>query len=178
MALVTPVAGRYSSTYDPPGATGASDLGIMQDGYRLRYRRHAQVINKTDAYGQTPIEALHQGAEVFLSGVGTEYGKAGLMAAIFPMSSTEFTATGTNSLKLGIIGIADSGRWATLILTSTATTPAASSPATLTGTSNVILAPQFDVELLFGPEHRLIPWMFQLFAYDLGSSVIGFFATT
>ena len=178
MALVTPVAGRYSSTYDPPGATGASDLGIMQEGYNLRYRRLAQVINKTDAFGQTPVTALHQGAEVFLSGIGTEYGKAGLMAAIFPMHATEFTATGANSLKLGVIGIDDSTRWATLILTAAAGTPASSSPATLTATNNTILAPQFDVQLLLGPEHRIVPWMFQLWPYDLGSSVYGFFSTT
>ncbi len=144
MALITPVAGRYTAAYTPNG--GASgDIGIMQEGYRLRYRRLAQMINKTDAYGQTPLTALHQGAECFLAGVALEYGNTKLHTALFPMSATAFTPTGANSLKLGTIGITDDSRNGTLVLASTAGTPAASSPATLTATGNVNLEPNSDV---------------------------------
>lgn len=175
MALISAVAGPYTSTFDPPGATAAATLGIMEQGYELSIRRLADPIEQTDAYGKTPLDAVYQGMSCKLSGVGLEYAQASLLAALFPQHATEFTS-GANKLRLGQPGILDSSRWGTLVLTAVAGTSAAAAPATLTATGNTILSPNFDVKWLMGPVHRKIPWEFQLFPYT--STDVVFFVTT
>jgi hypothetical protein len=169
--LGTFVAGRYSATYQPPGESAYS-IGIMEEGYQLQYRALASVINKSDAYGMTPIEAFHQGFEVFIAGSAREW-IAGVHKMLNPING--WTGGAGGIFSNGTIGVAHTDRAGTLVLTATAGTPAAASPASLTA-AYAMLAENFDVSMLFGPAERLMPWRLRIWPYS--SSGIKFFTTT
>lgn len=147
-------------------------MGIQEEGYFLSWQYEADVLNRTDAYGSTTIEWFYQGMNVFLAGLAKEY-KAGTLTPITPYNT--FGPTGANSFELGTIGRAATDLAGTLILTSTAGTPAASAPATLTAAA-AITEPNFRTEMLYGPTHRKFSWRMQLLPYV--SSTVKFFTTT
>jgi hypothetical protein len=169
--LGTFVAGRYSSTYQPAGGS-ATSLGILEEGYHLSWSFHKDVMNKTDAYGSTPIEAFHQGLDVGISGVCKEH-----LAAVYQAMAphTTWFPTGASTFLLGVIGSADTDKAGILILTSTAGTPAAASPTTLTATY-AMQKEGAQPSILFGPTHRVHP--FDMRIYPFLSSTIRFFTST
>jgi hypothetical protein len=169
--LGTFVAGRYSATYQPPGEPAYS-IGIMEEGYQIQYRALASLVNKTDAYGLTPIESFHQGFELYIAGTAREW-ITGVHRMLNPMNGWNGGSGGVFSL--GTIGTAYTDRAGTLVLTATAGTPAASSPSTLTA-AYASLAENFDVSMLFGPAERLMPWRLRIWPY--WSAGIKFFTTT
>lgn len=173
MALGTFIAGRYSATYDPPGATAATDIGIMEEGYTISWQYSAEGIENTDAYGDMFIDGIYRGIKgVFCQSDSIEY-KTGSLLAVTPWGA--LAATGASTLAPGVIGRLMSDVAGVLIMTATAATPAASSPATLTATY-AILAENFDVSLLFNSKLRKVPIRFRFLPYL--DTVIKFFTTT
>lgn len=162
------IAGRYSISYN------SVDVGIAEDGHTLSWQVFKEMINNTDVYGDTDIDAIYRGMNVFLQTNLKEY-KAGSVTPATPYNS--FAPSGATTFSMGVIGRLDTNVANTLIMTDTDGTPAATFPATLTA-SEAILAAGFPVELFFGPRHRRIPIRWQLYPYDTGGSVIGWFTCT
>lgn len=155
MALGTFAAGRYTVTYN------AVDIGIAEDGHTLSWQVSKEKITNTDAYGDSDIDAVYRGMNVFLQTLCKEY-KAGSVRPSTPYNS--FTASGAaNHFDMGLIGRLDTDVASTLVMTVVALTPAATAgPSTLTA-SEAILDANFNVDLFFGPRHRKIPIRWQLY---------------
>ena len=169
--LGTFIAGRYSGTYQAP-SDSARTLGICEEGWRVRWRMRNDVIDKTDAYGAMVVEAFNLGALVNIRGVFKEPMLAGVLKAVAPYSG--WAGTGASSFAPGTVGAADTDNAGILVLTATASTPAAASPATLTATY-AMQQEDDDVEMLFGPQHRVAPFNFRVF---LNYSTSKFFSST
>jgi hypothetical protein len=166
LAVGSFISGRYSGSYTPPGG-GAGDLGLMQRGYEIQITFAKQLINDTDGYAECVVDGVYRGGNCFLQGTSREY-KSGVLAAALPYGT--LAATGANSFGPGVIGRLDSAVAGSLVLSATAATPAAASPATLTG-AFTILAPNFDVRMFMGPEARMVPMRFQFMLYiDAGNA--------
>jgi hypothetical protein len=162
-----------SATYDPPGGTAATDLGIMEQGYDVSWRLAGEPIAESDAYGLMFIDMVYRGlSDVFIGCDALEY-KAGPLLAVSPFNA--MTPTGSSVLAPGVVGRLMSNMAGVLILTATAATPAASSPATLTATYSH-LAENFDVSLLKNSKLKKVPIRFRVLPYL--DSVIKFFTTT
>lgn len=153
MGLAQIRPGEYTMTYD------GTAIGMCRsDGKSLRYRRKGKPINDTDTFGLTKIDGIALGCDVFLALTMIEW-NAGVKKAIWPQSTT-FDGT------LGVIGRIDSDLAKAIVLTAVAGTPAATlGPATLTA-SKGILAPENDVNIIFGPDETPIPLLFELLPYD------------
>jgi hypothetical protein len=164
MALDTFIAGRYSQTYN------AVDTGITEEGYTLSQDSAAHLINNTDAYGDSIIDWVYRGGNVTLQFESKAY-KAGSMTPFWPWG-----AMGVMSTAAAPIGRLASDVASAMVLTSTAATPAVTSPATLTA-SKSILAPNSPANLLFNSKVRNVPIRLQLLPY-LSSSTYIWFATT
>lgn len=161
MSLDTFVSGRYSSTFN------SSDCGITQQGYTLQQDSAAELINQTDAYGDSVIDWVYRGGNVFLQFESKAY-KAGSVAPFWP-----YYTLGKLSGSANPIGRLASSIAASMVLTSTANTPAASAPATLTGTY-ALLAPNSPANLLFDSRVRNVPVRLQFLPYASGSDTIWF----
>lgn len=140
MALGTLICGRYSGTFN------SVDTGITQNGYELTQDSKAEEVTPTDAYGDSIIDLCYRGGNVYIQFEGKEY-KAGAITPFWPW--------GTLGL-MGIIGRLASDVAAAMVLTSTAGTPAASAPATITA-SKSILAPNNSSRLLYDSKVRNVP---------------------
>jgi hypothetical protein len=170
--IATFVAGAYTSTYQPAGSS-ATSLGLTEEGYRLRWSYQTDDIDKTDAYGSTLIESFYQGANVSIGGIFKEYTTTTVKAVT---AYTPLAATGVSTFDLGVIARAATNVGGPLILTATAGTPAAASPASLTA-AMAIIPKGFSVEPLLGPTHRKMPFLFQIYPTTI-SSATRFFSTT
>lgn len=174
MALGAFIAGRYSTTWDPPGVVAAADLGLMRQGYELSWNTAVEAINQTDAYGDMFIDGVYRGiSSCALQSEALEY-KASTLSAITPWST--LAPTGASALTPGVIARLMSDVAGVVIATATAATPAASSPATLTATYT-ILQEGFDIRLLLDSKLRYVPIRFRILPYD-DSGTITFFTTT
>ena len=162
MALGVFIAGRYSSTLN------SVSLGIMREGYELSMEPHHQLINRSDAFGDTLIETILRGADWALQCDALEY-TTGPKNAISQVTGTLGT--------LGVIGRLGSDVAQSLVLTSTAGTPAATSPISLTALKTM-LAPNANPRLKFTSELREVPMRFVFFPFDAGAGVITFFTMT
>jgi len=164
------VAGRYSATIAYPGDT-AKSLGIMEEGYNVRWTKSTDLINRTDAYGDTLIEGFYQGINMNVSCVAKEWLEA-VIDSMQPFNA--WAGTGADTFDLGTIGRAETDNAGILVLTATAGTPAASSPTSMTFT--YAIQDDTDVTMLFGPRHRVMPLNFRIYPYS--SSGIKFFSST
>lgn len=173
MSLGTFVAGRYSATYDPPGGTAATDMGTMSDGYEISARVAKELIGETDQYGQMVVDAIYRGiADVFIQGTAIEW-KTGVLLAATPYQA--MAATGSTYFGPGTIARLDTDVCGVIILTATSSTPAASSPATMTATYS-ILAENFDVRWALTSKLRKMPLRFRVYPYL--DTAIKFFTAT
>lgn len=161
MALATVVAGAYTAAYN------SSDVGQQEEGFRLRWQFATQNI-MSDTYGDTVIDSVLRGANVFLSFTGIEYSDAA--AVMWPV--------GTLGL-MGLCGrlVEGSSLSKATVLTAVSGTTAASTPATLTA-SKTFLSENAQNELLFANKARYVPIELRLYPYDTGSSAFGWFTTT
>lgn len=151
------VAGRYSGAYN------ASDLGMLTEGWRLRWNFGKDAVEQTDEFGVSYIEGFFLGCNMWVGGQFEEW-KTENATAVSPWST--YTTTGTVNFDLGgPIGVADSATSLPLILSATVGTPAASSPASATFHQAIIDA-NFNVEQLYGPRHRVTPFMFRIVPYN------------
>jgi hypothetical protein len=163
MALDTFVAGRYSGTYN------AVDVGITRDGYNLEQESSGEVLDETDAYGGSVIEAVYRGGSCFLSFTAKAY-KAGSTTPFWPWG-----ALGVMSTAAAPIGRLATDVASAMVLTATAATPAATAPATLTATK-AILASNGSASLLFNSKVREVPVRLQLYPY-VSTNVVWFILT-
>lgn len=154
MPLGTFVAGAYTSTYN------AVAIGITKEGYRLRFQFLKRLIDKSDLYGDTIIDAVFRGVNVNLTLQAIEY-KAGVTGPAFP-----YAALGV----LGVIGRLDSNLAQAVVLTATAGTPAAAAPATWTG-SKCIIGENNNVEWVYDAQNRETPIGFRVYPYDASGTV-------
>lgn len=156
------IAGRFSATYDPPGGTTATDIGIMQEGYTLSWRIAAQAIQPSDQHGDAFIDGVLRGiSDMFLESESLE-AKTGSYLALTPLQA--LAATGVTYIGPGVIGRLMSDVAGITILTSTAATPAASTPASITATYSH-LAENFDARLLLNSKLRTIPLRMRILPY-------------
>lgn len=157
-ALGTFVAGRYSTTYN------AVDVGLTEEGYKLKMELLEAPIDKSDAYGKMLIDSIYQGQNWSLTWLGIEY-KAGSYGPQFGWA---------NIGVVGIIGRLATGIAVTVVMTATTGTPAAAAPATITST-NAKVSPKNNFELLYHSDNRKVPIMLDFLPYDSGSGVIKHF---
>lgn len=129
------------------------------------------MIDETDLYGMSTIDAVVRGGDAFYQANFREY-KAG--------SLTQFTTPFGGTLGLLVnaanpIGVLASGLAKALVLTSTTGTPAAAAPATLTA-SKALLAENYPVKLLFDSRLREVPIRMRLYPYVSTDTI--WFSTT
>lgn len=137
------VAGRYTATWNNLA------IGITADGFRLNHKFFTRLITG-DNFAETPQDAIHRGAEMFVGWTCIEYDTAAMPTVMWPYSATIY--------DMGVIGRTHVGNSLakSLVLTAVAGTPAATKPASATFLTT-ILAEGFPVELLFAPDLREVP---------------------
>ncbi len=165
MPLETLVAGRYSSTFS------SVDTGITQNGYEIQQDTAAELVNQTDAFGDSIIDFVWRGGSVYVMYESKAF-KAGSVAAFYPWGTLGVMATAAAP-----IGRLASNVAAALVLTSTANTPAAAAPATATFSLS-ILAPNSNLRLLFTSKVRNVPTRLLVLPADAGAGTFRWFATT
>ena len=160
MALATVVAGPYTGTHN------AASVGLTEDGFRLRQSVSKQLI-RSDAYGDSVIDSVYRGGDVFLTFSGIEYS-----SAIAP-----WIIYGAGFGVMGQVGRLDQGSTIAFssVLTAVAGTTAQSAPATLTATQSII-DENFNQELAFAARGRFVPLTMRCYPYS--SSGIRWFSTT
>src|SRR4051812_42947302 len=122
--LVTPIAGGYTSSFTSAfGNTGS--LGLMEDGFKFRFRRFKEAISRSDAYYMTPLDGIYAGAQCQFQGTALEWNKARLLELLFPFGVGATATSGTTYLELGVPGDTDGANCGSLVLTAIANTPAA-----------------------------------------------------
>ncbi len=161
MALASCISGPYSATWN------SSDVGQQEDGFRLRQSVNKQVV-RSNTYGDSAIDAVYRGGDVFLSFTGIEYVAA--KAVLWPYGS--FGA-------MGQVGRLDQGSSLvqSTVLTAASGTPAAATPATLTCAKSIV-DENLNSELLFASRLRVVPITMRCYPYDNGSGTIIWFSTT
>ena len=156
MALVVPISGPYTSTWD------ALPLGTLNDdGYRLSCTVQGQEINETDAYGMTLVEAIYRGQNWRMRLVGLEFDKTGLLNLLqmFGLSGA------ARSLTPVLRNVGD--RWSSYCFPMVLTAILADPPTfvqSLTATS-AGLAPQQQTEFMMTSKMREMPLELVLFPY-------------
>lgn len=153
MALDSLVAGAYTATWN------AVAVGLTRQGFELSMQTKAEMIDETDQFGMTTIDWIYRGLDAFLQFTCRAY-KAGSTGPFWP-----WAALGQVRTALLPIGRLASDVAQAVVLTATSATPAASSPASLTG-SKSLLAPNFDGRLLFDSRLREVPIRLQLLPSD------------
>lgn len=146
MALGTFVAGRYTATYN------AVDVGMTRQGYELQQTLKQEAVDETDAYGLSTIDYIYRGGDCFVQYECREY-KAGSYGPFWPFGGGTLGVLSTSGAPVGILA---SSVAQSFVLTSTANTPAAAAPASLTA-AGAILAPNFDGRLLYDSRLRAVP---------------------
>ena len=138
------------------------DVGITETGYELVLVPKAEMISQSDAYGDSLIDMFIRGIDVSCIFDSLEYkgsaGSTGPLGSIWPYGNT----FGSH----GIVGRLGSAISQAHVLTSTIGTPAASTPTSLTG-ARAILAPGFNVNLLFNSKLRKVPVRFDYLPSDV-----------
>ncbi len=160
MGLAAVVAGPYS------GSFGGSSIGQTQDGFRLRYSVNKETI-KSDAYGDSVIDACFRGADVFFIWTGIEY-----VAALAPF--WPYGAFGS----MGNVGTLDVGSNLTnsMVITNLySNTTSAGTPQSLTGLQ-ALIDENFNGELSFRSGARTPPVTQRFYPYSSGG--IRWFSTT
>jgi hypothetical protein len=175
MALDTFLAGRYSATYN------TADVGITGEGQKLNFETKLELIQESDAYGQTIIDGVFRGGDVTADFESLAY-KAGSLAAFWPYGNTlagngvlgVLVNPGASNVPIGVLASALAKAF---VMTSVAGTPAAATPATLTA-SLALLREGFPAALLFNSKLRRVPISLRFYPADAGGGVIKHFVTT
>ena len=110
MANITSISGAYTATLD------GDSVGVVQDGFLLRYIPYSEQIT-ADYFGQTRIEDIHQGADLYVEFTTLEFQEF--------LDTDNFFPQFTHTLKTPTNFIADVGEaWEALakqlVLTPTA----------------------------------------------------------
>lgn len=166
MSLGTFVAGRYAATWN------AVSIGLARQGLEMEVQLKQEVIDETDAYGMTIIDFVMRGADVYFSANLREW-IAGSKSLIWAIGGGSLGKIFTAAVPCGVFAYDLSQA---LVLTATANTPAATSPATLTA-SKAFPAPSFNTKILFDSRIRDLPVRMICFPYASGSDTIALSTT-
>jgi hypothetical protein len=143
-------------------------VGITQTGYELSQDGKAEVINETDAFGESTIDLVYRGGDVYIGFDSRAY-KTGAITPFWPWAALGL---------MGIIARLASDIASSMLLTATTGTPAfTNGPKTLTG-SKTLLAPNMSQKLLFNSKLRNVPNRLLVLPVDTGGGVIGWFSTS
>lgn len=166
MALGTLISGRYSAAYD------AVDAGMTRQGHEIEVSLKQEMVDESDLYGLSVIDAVLRGGDCFYQANFREYkaGSLGIFTAPFG-GTLGLLANAANPL-----GVLASNLAKALVLTSTTGTPAAAAPATLTA-SKALLAENYPVKLLFDSRLREVPVRMRLYPYTNSTDTIWFSTT-
>ena len=163
MSLYAFIAGRYSATYN------AVDVGLTNDGYRLRQEVHYEPINESDHYGQSILDLIYRGGDVYLEFLAKVYASVistSAVSAFWPwgaglgiMQTFQGAAgTGVGPLPIGRLAYDLNHPTVLSAILGTPARPSAGAgvPGTLTALRTA-LAPNFRGELLFNSRLRQVP---------------------
>lgn len=160
MALETFIVGAYTGTWN------AVALGLSESGYEISTSLKQEAIDKSDAYGDATLDYIYRGGDVMCDFTMLSSSKAA--SVMWPWGANIWTMVTTTT---GPIGRLASDLAQALVLTSTAGTPAAAAPATLTA-AKAIIAPGFNTKMLFDSRLRKVPIRQQFLPYVSASTVI------
>ncbi len=152
------IAGAYTLTWN------SLSIGIClgdEQSPLIEYTNFQKPVDNSDRYGRSLIETIYTGGNWVAQYTALEY-KAATISTSSPF--------GPGLGIMGIIARLGSDMAQSLIFTSTVGTPAATAPATLTA-AKAILAPNWNLRLVFGPTLRMVPIRQILLPYDSGGSV-------
>lgn len=164
MAVATFATGPYTATYDADNAAtgtpgkgdGAQAFGLVENVYRLSLTRKGEPIRGTNLYGQTTVDSIFQGGDCFILVTVKEW-KSYIRDIINPFA-TEFG-------DVGLVGRMYTDIAGEIVLTPTAGSPAASNDNKVYTFGKAILAPEFNMDIPFGPTEKAFPLVFQCFPY-------------
>lgn len=157
----TLIAGPYTASYN------SVDVGFTLDGFRYSQEYSGEMINQSDLFGDMLIDIIYRGGNAKMSYTSRSY-KAGSVTPFWPWGALGVMFTSAAPIARKARDVA-----AAFVMTSTANTPAAASPATATA-SKSILAPNTNGELLFDSKVRNVPVVLQLLPYEgaAGTAVV------
>jgi hypothetical protein len=178
MAIGLATAGAYTSTYNGVGITGDQrpsqqlGLGFNDDtGYEIEQQTHGEMIDRTDLYGQSLMDWVHQGGSVFITFTCMTFqaDRTLIKNVFYPWGATP-----------GLLGRmlddrAPIGRLASqvakaLVLTVVAETPAATTgPSTLT--ANLAIRRPGNDRLMYTTRVRKVPCNMALLPFAVSSGV-------
>ena len=160
--LVAPISGSYSVAWN------STAMGKDESGVRLISRNHQAPV-RSDYYGDSLLDLIYRGQDVSAMFTSLEYSNSPLGAG-WPWAATWG--------QMGVVGRLACGSSIAqpLVLTAVTGTPAAASPATITG-SKAIVAEGHSLELLFANQVRTVPLAWNLLPYTSGDTVLWFSTT-
>lgn len=166
MALEAFVAGRYSNTYN------SVDVGISDEGIVLQQDSAWEVINRSDAYGDSLIDGIYRGGNVFLMYDSKAF-KAGAITPFWPWGAFGvMQVTGSGPSPLGRLASAVAAATVLTAIAGTAyNTTNATAIASLTS-SSTILAPNSPARLLFHTRLRQVPVRLVALPYETGTTTV------
>lgn len=144
---MTVIAGAFTATY------GGEAIGQVENGFTIEWFVNKRLV-RGDLAGDSPIDAINRGAEVFVEFTAIQYDSAAIEEAFWPTFTGSSTVVGNDAT----IGALDSANWKSLVLTAVADTPAAGLTSEDVWTfPRTVLAEGFPVRLLLGSDLRDIP---------------------
>lgn len=173
MALGLFRPGVHTATHgDTPVALGLTTSA----GWRLRWKYARKNIDDTNKFGKSLIDGIHQGfSDVKLITTFKEWGVEE-RKALWPFTSTTHGSKVFDG-KLGNVGWLTSDHAQQLVLTAEANSPAAAIDSggwNVWTFHKVIIAPENDLEILFGPDETDVPVIFDVLLTEV-SSVFRYF---
>lgn len=162
MALHNFVAGQYSSTYN------AISTGPTESGYVLTKNSRSESISRSDAYGDSMLDAVWRGGDVACRYDVLQAQTPGAVAAYWPWSNNQFLLTNAANP----IGRLASDLAKIFIMSATANTPAAVLGQASITASKAVVPPDYNYEALYDSRLRKISIRLQFLPYLSGSDVI------
>lgn len=166
MPLGAFAVGYYNFAYTPP--TGTPGAGVAQDpglveGVRRFRRRKKGIQIKADLYGDSVIDGIYRGEEIFFQMTFKEW-KAALLNVLHPYSTAGWG-------DLGLIGRLDSDLAGDCTLTVLPGTPAATHGPSTIRARKLIIADENDLDFVLGNDQRDVPVLFRALPYEDGNVI-------
>lgn len=162
MALDSFVAGRYTWTF------GGVDAGISDEGILLQQETRAELIQGSDAYGDSVLDLIYRGLDVFLQ-VTCKAFKPGSLTPFYPWASLGVIQVLGGTSPIGRLGSAVSSAAVLTALSGTAFNTAGATIINTLTAPQAILAENFNGELLFNSKLRKVPIRMRCLPQDSGA---------
>lgn len=152
--------GPYAGTYN------AVALGLTEGGYTITHNMKGDEIAQSDLYGRTMLDYIWVGADVTCEFTCLAFTKG--VPVLNPYTAALYRVWNSATP----IGRLASGLSLPLVLTATASTPAATlGPVTLTATQ-AVLAPNYSASHLYDSKLRKLPLRMQFLPYTNSGSLV------